>query len=134
MSRENVEVVKQCWEAVARGGPEALLEFADPAIEWHVRQDLPDAAVYRGHEGFRALLERFDDAFEEQVYEPAGFTDAGGEVVLVPLRWWARGRGSGATVVERSETWVFTVRERRIIRVREFRTEEEALEAVESSE
>jgi ketosteroid isomerase-like protein len=134
MSRENVELLERCWEAVARRGPEALLDFADPALEWHVRQDLPDAGVYRGHQGFRALLERFDEAFEEQGYEPVEFIDAGGEVVVVPLRWWGRGRGSGATVVERYETWVFTVRERRIASVREFRTRDEALEAAGLSE
>jgi ketosteroid isomerase-like protein len=134
VSRENVELLERCWEAVARRGPEALLDFADPALEWHVRQDLPDAGVYRGHQGFRALLERFDEAFEEQGYEPVEFIDAGGEVVVVPLRWWGRGRGSGATVVERYETWVFTVRERRIASVCEFRTRDEALEAAGLSE
>jgi ketosteroid isomerase-like protein len=34
-----------------RGGAEAMLELIDPAIEWRVPPDLPDAGVYRGYEG-----------------------------------------------------------------------------------
>jgi ketosteroid isomerase-like protein len=130
MLRENVQVIRRCWEAISHGGPEALLDFADPEIEWHVRSDLPDADVYRGPDGFRALLQRFDESFDDQQYEPLDYIAAGEEAVVVPLRWSARGRGSGATAVERQETWVFTVTEGRITRVDEYPTREEALESV----
>ena len=129
MSQENVEIVRAAWNAVDRDGPEAMLRFLDPDVRWSVRPDLPDAGDYRGHAGFLELLGRFDESFEEQGYHPLDFIDAG-ERVVVPLRWWARGRSSGATVTERQETWVFTVRDEAIAHVEEFATREEALEAV----
>jgi ketosteroid isomerase-like protein len=129
MSRGNVEIVRAAWSAVNRDGPEAMLRFLDPEVRWRVRPDLPDAGEYRGHTGFLELLGRFDDSFEEQDYQPLDFIDAG-ERVVVPLRWWGRGRSSGATVVERHETWVFTVEDEVIADVEEFATREQALEAV----
>lgn len=124
-----MDVVRAAWVSVAKAGPDGLLPFLDPAIEWNVRGDLPDAGCYRGHAGFRKLLARFDEAFEEQGYEPLAFIEAGDRVV-VPLRWWGRGRTSGATIVERDETWVFGVRDAAITSVDEFATKAEALEAV----
>jgi ketosteroid isomerase-like protein len=130
MSHENVEVVRACWETFGREGQEAMIRnFAHPQIKWRVRSDLPDAATYQGHDGLRRLFARFEEVFEEQGYEPQDFVDAGDSVV-VPLRWWGRGRGSGVTATERFETWVFTVRERSITKVEEFATRAEALEAV----
>jgi ketosteroid isomerase-like protein len=130
MSRENVELAATAWKAVGERGPEAMLEYLHPKVEWRVRPDLPDAGTYRGHDGFRALLAEFDQAFEEQHYEPLELIALGSEAVAVPLRWWGRGRASGATVVERHETWVFTIRDRLITRVEEFATKDEALEAL----
>ncbi len=100
-----------------------------PRIEWHVRSDLPDAGVYQGQAGFRQLSARFDEVLAEQRYSPLEYIDAGIEVV-VPLRWTAHGRLSGAAFVERSEIWVFTVEEGLIKRVVEFTTMAQALEAV----
>jgi len=57
------------------------------------------------------------------------FIDAGPDVV-VPLRWTAQGRLSGASSIESFETWVFTVEGDLITTVVEFPTKEEALEAV----
>ncbi len=94
---------------------------------------LPDAGVYRGQAGFRQLAARFDEVLAEQQYAPLEFIDAGTEVV-VPLRWTAHGRLSGASFTERCETWVFTVEEGLIRRVVEFTTMAEALEAVGLSE
>lgn len=133
MSQQNVDLLRSCWEAVAASGPEALLDFADPALEWHVRTDLPDARVYRGHEGFRELVARFDESFGVQRYHPVDYIDAGDRIV-VPLRWSAVGRESGAAVVERDETWIFTVEGGKIRRVDEYSTRGEALEAVGLSE
>jgi hypothetical protein len=49
---------------------------------------------------------------------------------VVPLRWTAEGRLSGAGFSEGFETWVFTIENGLITRVVEFATKEEALEAV----
>jgi ketosteroid isomerase-like protein len=47
----------------------------------------------------------------------------------VVLSWGGRGKGSGLAIQEREDTWIFTVRDRKILRVREFADKREALEA-----
>jgi uncharacterized protein len=130
MSRDNVQIIRQGFEAWSSGGVEPMLELADPDIEWTVRSDLPDAGVYRGHDGVRQLLGRFEEVLEDQWIEPQEFIEAGGDSVIVPLHWGGRGKMSGVEVAERQgETWVFTVKNEKITRVTEYRRKAEALEA-----
>jgi ketosteroid isomerase-like protein len=122
----NVEVVRAFFAAL--GQREAQLRLLHPDVEWHVRPDFPDARMYRGHDGFNEMAEVFGDVFAEEHYEPLDYIEAGSDVV-VTLRWGGRGRRSGASFIEREETWVFTVEDGRITTVFEFATKEQALEA-----
>jgi ketosteroid isomerase-like protein len=131
MSQENVDAVRAYF--ANQGVGDIRVRRLHPRVEWHVRSDFPDAGVYRGQAGFRQLAARFDEVLAEQQYAPLEFIDAGVEVV-VPLRWTAHGRLSGASFNERFETWVFTVEEGLIRRVVEFTTMAQALEAVGLSE
>jgi uncharacterized protein len=127
MFQENVAVIQAYF--AKQGEEDIRLRGLHPEVEWHVRSDFPDAGVYRGQDGFRQLKARFDDVLAEQQYQPLEFIDAGPDVV-VPLRWTAQGRLSGAGSVESFEAWVFTVEGGLITTVVEFSTKEEALEAV----
>jgi ketosteroid isomerase-like protein len=127
MFEENVAVIQAYF--AKQGEEDIRLRGLHPEVEWHVRSDLPDAAVYRGQDGFRQLKARFDEVLADQRYQPLEFIDAGPDVV-VPLRWTAQGRLSGASSLESFETWVFTVEEDLITTVVEYLTKEEALEAV----
>jgi len=130
MSQENVKVVRSAFEAWSRGGGEAARKLFDPAVVWTVRPDLPDAGVYRGHEGLNQLSARFEEVLADQWLEPQKFIEGGDEFVIVPLHWGGRGRMSGVEVAERQgETWVFTLRDGKVTEVREYRHESEALEA-----
>ena len=93
----------------------------------------PDATVFRGQDGFRRLSARFDEVFAQQDYQPLDFIEVGANVV-VPLRWTAEGRLSGAGFSEGFETWVFTVESGLITTVVEYATREQALEVVGLSE
>ncbi|HYN52413.1 MAG TPA: hypothetical protein VES62_15945 [Thermoleophilaceae bacterium] len=127
MFQENVAVIQAYF--AKQGEEDIRLRGLHPEVEWHVRSDFPDAGVYRGQDGFRQLKARFDEVLAEQRYQPLEFIDAGPDVV-VPLRWTAQGRLSGAGSIESFETWVFTVEGDLITTVVEFPTKEEALEAV----
>jgi ketosteroid isomerase-like protein len=107
---------------------DAVYELVGPDIVWEVRSDFPDAGVYTGYEGLRRWSSAFDEAVEETWYQPLEFIHRGDHVV-VPLRWGGRGRGSLTPFAEREETWVFTLRDGRIRRVREYATKREVLEA-----
>jgi ketosteroid isomerase-like protein len=108
-------------------GRESVFEFLAPDVEWEARSDLPDAEIYTGHDGVRALFARFRDVMDEMWFQPEEFILAG-EQVVVPLRWGGRGRGSGVPFEER-EAWAFTVRDGAITRVKEYATAQAALEA-----
>jgi ketosteroid isomerase-like protein len=130
MSQENVEIVRRGFEAFNRGGLEALISggFGSPEIVWEVRADLPDAETYVGYEGMRRLFMAFREVLDETWYRPIEFIDVG-DRVIVPLLWGGRGRASGVEMTEREETWVFTLRDCKIVHVKEFATKNAALEA-----
>jgi ketosteroid isomerase-like protein len=126
MPHDKLETVRAAFEA---WGSPSWFDFFAADIEWEVRPDLPDASVYRGHDGVRRLVARFTDVMSDMWFEPEELIEAGEDQVVVPLRWGGKGMGSGMEFEERRETWVFTVRDGRIARIKEFATRDEALEA-----
>jgi ketosteroid isomerase-like protein len=76
----------------------------------------------------RRLNAVFSEVLEVSWFSPQEYIDAGDQVIVV-LRWGGRGRISGADVEERDEAWIFTVRGDKVIRVKEYRSQAEALEA-----
>ncbi len=133
---EEMEVIRKAFEAAAEGGgeagrfsPEAILGFLSTDVEWHSRGDLPDSEVYRGHAGVRRLFARFDEVMEDIWFELAGELIGAGDRVVAPLRWGGRGKGSGVDFVEEQEAWVALVRGGKIVRIEEYATREQALEA-----
>jgi ketosteroid isomerase-like protein len=132
MSQENVETVKRSLEAFEQGGLDASLRFYDPEVTWEEAQDEPEAETYRGHDGLRALEEKWLLPFDDLRIEPEEFIDAG-EAVVMPYRFRGRERSSG-TDITAPETWVFWLRNGKISEVREYRHKAEALEAAGVSE
>jgi ketosteroid isomerase-like protein len=126
-----VEIVRRSVEAFARGDLDGFLEAHDPEIEWRTAADEPNPRTYRGCDGLRsfaadiseAWADRFDDVM---VFE--GFIDLG-DWVVVPWTARLRGRRSGIPV-DVNETYAVRVEDGRIVRVDEYRTKEEAIEAV----
>jgi ketosteroid isomerase-like protein len=131
VSKQNVELLRRLFELFSERelDLEAALELIDPDVVWEVRSDFPDAGIYRGHEGFRRLNAAFAEVVDETWYRPLEYIPTGDQVV-VPLRWGGLGLGSRAAFAAREETWVVTLRDGRIRRVREYATKVEALEAV----
>ena len=118
-------------EAFARGDLDAFLAAHDPDVEWRTAADEPSPQTYRGCDGVRrfaaeiseAWMDRFDDAMEFE-----DFIDLG-DWVVVPWTARVRGRGSGVPV-DLSETYAVRVEDGRIVRVDEYRTRDEAIDAV----
>jgi ketosteroid isomerase-like protein len=126
MSHENVEIIKAGFAGLESG---EFFELLDPEIEWEARRDLPDSGVYRGHAGVRQLLGRFDEVMDEIWFRPEEFIPIDEDRVLVALRWGGKGKGSGVVLEETREAWLFTLRAGKVVRVQEFPTREQALEA-----
>ena len=115
-------------QALVAALPEVIAEMCDPEIEWIEDPQRADARVYRGHEGVRESFERWLDQWDEYGMEPERFTDYGDDVLVV-AREQGRGATSGATVSARIYL-VFTFRDGKVLRYREFYEEAAALEAV----
>jgi|SRR5215208_2398824 len=132
MSQENVEIVRRGYEAFNRWDIEAVVATLDPRIEWWPATDEPITDPYRGHDGYRALVDEIREYVPDLQVE-AKEVFAVGDRVVGSLRFWGRGRDSGAAV-EICETQVPRFRDGKIIEVREYREKAEALEAVGLSE
>ena len=138
MSEENVEVVRQIYEALARRDTTTIFALYDPEVEFYFArgtfQDrIGNADVYRGYAGLRDIDRELREAFEnfETTYED--LIDAGERVVSVS-RYRARGRSSGLEVEGPRQFGLWTIRNNRIVRVDWFNTREQALAAAGLSE
>jgi uncharacterized protein len=128
VSRENVEVVRRGFEAIADGGVEALLPLIHPEFEATTPPDLaaePD--TYRGPEGIRRYFDSFYDAMDRIEFDPERFIEVG-ELVVVPMTLRARGRTTGIETEQRI-VQIWEVEDGKAIRVRVYATLEEALAA-----
>jgi ketosteroid isomerase-like protein len=131
MSQENVEIVRTGVEAFNAGDWDRYFDQLDPDVEWWDRGDEPHATVHRGHEGVRAFLAELGEAVELRV-DAKEFVDAG-DYVVVCLRLYGRGKGSGAGF-EEHEVHALRLRNGKVVETREYRTKAQALEAVGLSE
>jgi ketosteroid isomerase-like protein len=127
MSEENVETVRRHTEAWNRRDLATWLAlFASHGeIDWSLSVG-PLKGVYRGEGELEVFWHAFWSTFEDVQVEMHRFTEVGSEVV-VPNTAHVRGR-QGIEVIARS-TFVFTVEDGRITRLRLFSERAEALKA-----
>jgi len=123
MSEENVEVVREAWDAYSRGDYDRIAGFHDPHI---VVVTLEDGAVY-GNDAVLANYERWNEAWEG-AETTAEEVIGHGDRVFVAARFHARGRASGVEVETRLYE-VYMVRDGKVLRIDEYATRDEALEA-----
>jgi uncharacterized protein len=131
MSREDVQVVRRVYDAVARRDAEAVLALYDPDVEWDMSRgawgDLEGGGLHHGHEGLRSWFRTQYEVWQKWEDNPDELLDAGKHVVSV-VSSRSRGRSSGVEV-ESHHAAVWTIREGKVVRVAWFPTREEALEA-----
>jgi ketosteroid isomerase-like protein len=113
MSEENVRIVRSALEAYRDGDVEAALALGHPEMV-STRID-PDGAVFHGHDGLLRLMADWVEGFEEWSYRAEEYLDTG-DLVVVHIRQWGRGAGSGAPV--EADNWlVYAVEDGLITRV-----------------
>jgi ketosteroid isomerase-like protein len=128
VSQENVEVVRRRIEFYNRRDLEALRTLHDPDVEldWSVSPGV-QAGVYRGIDAVERVYTDGFDGWQEILVEPDCLMDAGESIVVPNI---SRLRGREGIEVSAQSTVVFTVRDRRLIRVCLYQKTEEALKAV----
>jgi ketosteroid isomerase-like protein len=133
MSQEDMEVVRRMWGRTNAGAevdlPALLVEFFDPEVEWHDAPSLPGAAVYRGHESLRRHIEDYLEAWADSGFEIEEIRSVG-DRVLTRGRYFGVGQRSGMRLEDNVVLGIYDLRRGRILRVRQFVDESEALKAV----
>ena len=131
MSSVNVDLVRSSFEAFGRGDFEQAFTRYDPAVEWHTADDEPDSQTYVGIPAVRRFAAHLADPWSDRFGGAIRFDDFidCGDWVVAPWSGRLHGHGSGIEV-EVSETYAVLVRDGRIRRVDEYRTVEQALQAV----
>jgi uncharacterized protein len=134
MSQENVELIRNAYEAFARGDVEAVLERLDRDVDWRpaIAPVLGVDAV-RGSEAVGDFLTRdLFEGFDQFRAEPLAFEDLG-DAVLVTVRYVGRGESSGIELDQTFAT-LYRLRDGKVVSMRDYPTRTEALEAAGLSE
>jgi ketosteroid isomerase-like protein len=131
---ENVEIVREAAAAFNRGDLDAWWEYWAEDIDYRAVEGAPDDhGPIQGKEAMREYVQDWLDTFDDFRYEPVEITDAGKDMVIVLLRISGRAKLSGVET-ELNFATLFTSRDGKIVRGREYWTRDEALEAAGLSE
>jgi ketosteroid isomerase-like protein len=117
-------------EAFNRGDLDtALANFPEDA-EWHAFSGDPEASVLRGPEAIKRFFEEFRSVFDQWRSEPLDYEQIADGTVLVHQVLRGTSRGAGVPVdVDTWELWEVDTDTLHAIRVRQFPTRADALEA-----
>jgi ketosteroid isomerase-like protein len=115
MSQENVEIVRHIYEAgLMDRDPQELMKLATPDVEYVNPPYAVEPGVRRGLAAVARAMRAFGEVWESSRHELRQVYDFG-EVVVVAVSWYVRGRGSEREIVnEEAHTW--TLRDGRIAR------------------
>lgn len=131
MTEENVEIVRNAFDALERDGVEGLLPFIHPDFEGTTPPSLAsEPGTYRGHEGVKRYFNSFYDAMDNLHFEGRKFT-AVGDRVVVDMTLRATGRSTGIPV-EQDGFSVWTLKDAKTIGLTVFPTRDEAMAAAQA--
>jgi ketosteroid isomerase-like protein len=130
MSEENVEVVRRMLQAFADGGLNAMDEFWDPDIDWRAAEGaIDDVGAMHGPVAVRRYIQDWIDTFDGFSVVVEELRDVGDDRVVTIQRLNGRAKLSG-TETDLRYAVVSTIRAGKVVRVREYLSIDEALEAV----
>jgi ketosteroid isomerase-like protein len=130
MSTRSIEAVGRAYEAFKALDAEALIEVADPEIEFGTSAAAP-GGTYRGHTGVRRYMKELEGAFgdrwDAEIERAADVGD--GRVILVARVF---GEGKAHEPLELRVAHVWELRDGKLLRGTVYLDPNEALAAVEA--
>jgi ketosteroid isomerase-like protein len=127
VSQENVDKVRDFIAAFNRRDFDAAVASFDREIDW-VLPARQRSDSCRGPDEIRRFWQGLDETFEELRLEPQEFVDAG-DHVATRLRFYGRGKGSGAELDTEMYHQVVTFRAETMVRIEYLADWTEALQA-----
>jgi ketosteroid isomerase-like protein len=126
----NVEIVRESLSAFTDGGLDAVAEFWDADISWRAIEGAPDdVGEMHGPEAVRRYLQDWIDMFDDVTNVAEEVLDLGDNRVVAVQRATGRAKASGVQTNIRYAV-VYTLRDGKIVRGREYIDRNQALEAV----
>lgn len=126
----NALIVAGCLEAYAERGLDGMAEYWDDEINWRAIEGAPDdVGEMHGPERLRRYFQEWVDMFEGITNVAEELIDLGDDRVLAVQRAAGRARLSGAETEIRFVV-VYTLRNGKIVRGREYLDRGEALKAL----
>jgi uncharacterized protein len=125
---DNVDIVRQVFEAMSSGDRDRALSYAAPDMVVDATRRVFNPTTYRGRQGLSKFIDDMDEVWEDFKAEPREFLDAGDRVVVTG-RMAGKGKGSGV-VVEDDFAGIWTVRDGQVVHWQIHPDRGTALEAV----
>jgi ketosteroid isomerase-like protein len=129
MSQEKIRTVLDSAAALNRGDLDAWSEYWADDIDYRAVEGAPDDhGPIHGKDALRVYVQDWLGTFDDFRWEPVDLIDAGEDKVIAVTRISGRAKLSG---VETDLTYaaLYTIRDGKIARGREYWTKEQALEA-----
>jgi ketosteroid isomerase-like protein len=126
---DNVDVVRNMFEAFNRGGVEAALPYFDPEIEWLTPDEWLEQHLYKGYDGLRKLASDWGENFDDYRLDLERAVDVGDDRLVVLI--YQRGRIKGEdTSMEQRIGCDWQLRDGKGVRVQAYFSWEDAMQAV----
>jgi ketosteroid isomerase-like protein len=127
----SIEIVNQAYVAFKDLDAEALIEIADPEIEFGTSAAAP-GGTYRGHTGIRRYMKEVEGAFGDRWdAEIERIADAGDDRVILVARVFGEGKAGEALALHVAHVW--ELRDGKLLRGTVYLDPEAALDAVEAA-
>jgi ketosteroid isomerase-like protein len=134
MLQDNVEIIREAVAAFNRGDLDAWWEYWAEDVDYRAVEGAPDDhGPIQGKEAMRAYVQDWLDTFDNFRFEPVELIEAGEDKVIAVVRISGRAKLSGVEA-ELDFAVLYTHRDGKIVRGREYWTREEALKAAGLSE
>ena len=127
MSKENAELIRRAYQAYANGDLDAMLEYIDPDLEWTYLDPALEHPIPQLCHGRQELKQVLGHWAEHGVWAELQEVASSGELVMVGVRTPGVDAHQGRRGDGRAYS-VFTVREGRIVALRDCRDRQEALQ------
>jgi ketosteroid isomerase-like protein len=128
MSQQNLALVRRGFATLNAGEPD--FSVYHPALVYHPRSDEPDPSPHVGREAFERLAAGFLESFPKLVFDVEELIEVE-DLVIASTVMRGQGSASGVDVTD-AYVFVYRFRDGLIAEGWEYKTKEEAIDAIEA--